>query len=67
MTYLSILKTYLSHSNASFSLRTIDNLLFEKTENEIFSINFPKENIIFDGIKAGDKSGKNSWHELEKK
>ncbi|MDC3154751.1 hypothetical protein OA530_01495 [Pelagibacteraceae bacterium] len=68
MTYPSALKINLSHSNALFGHRNIDNLLFEKkTENEIFSINFPEGKVIFDGIRAGDKTVENSRYKIKKK
>ena len=58
MTLISALKNNLSHSNVPFNHWTINNPLSEKAIDEIYSINFPEGKVIFDGTRAGDKTGK---------
>ncbi len=40
-----------------FTHWTINNVLNEATINEIYSVKIPKGKVIFDGTRAGDKSG----------
>ena len=58
------MKNNLSHSNVPFNHWTITNPLSERAIDEIYSINFPEGKVIFDGTRAGDKSGDNLLSKL---
>ena len=64
MTLINALKNNLSHSNAPFNHWIINNPLSEKAIDEIYSINFPEGKVIFDGTRAGDKTGDNLLSKL---
>ena len=52
MTLINALKNNLSHSNVPFNHWIINSPLSEKAIDEIYSINFPEGNVIFDGTRA---------------
>ena len=64
MTLINALKNNLSHSNVPFNHWTITNPLSERAIDEIYSINFPEGKVIFDGTRAGDKTGDNLLSKL---
>ena len=64
MTLINALKNNLSHSDIPFNHWTIKNPLSEKAIDEIYSINFTEGKVIFDGTRAGDKTGENLLSKL---
>ena len=64
MTLINALKNNLSHSNVPFNHWIINSPLSEKAIDEIYSINFPEGKVIFDGTRAGDKTGDNLLSKL---
>ena len=64
MTLINALKNNLSHSNVPFNHWIINNPLSEKAIDEIYSINFSEGKVIFDGTRAGDKTGDNLLSKL---
>ena len=64
MTLINALKNNLSHSNVPFNHWIINDPLSEKAIDEIYSINFPEGKVIFDGTRAGDKTGDNLLSKL---
>ena len=64
MTIISALKNNLSHYAEPFNHWIINNPLSEKAIDEIYSINFPEGKVIFDGTRAGDKTGENLLSKL---
>ena len=64
MTLINALKNNLFHSNVPFNHWIINSPLSEKAIDEIYSINFPEGKVIFDGTRAGDKTGDNLLSKL---
>ena len=64
MSLVNALRNNLIHFKEPFSHWTLENPLSETSIDEVYSIEFPKGDVIFDGTRAGDKTGKNLLSKL---
>ena len=59
MSLVNALRNNLNHFKEPFSHWTLENPLSETSIDEIYSMELPDGNVIFDGTRAGDKTGNN--------
>ena len=59
MSLVNALRNNLNHFKEPFSHWTLENPLSETSIDEIYSMELPEGNVIFDGTRAGDKTGNN--------
>ena len=64
MSLVNALRNNLNHFKEPFSHWTLENPLSESSIDEVYSIEFPEGDVIFDGTRAGDKTGKNLLSKL---
>ena len=64
MSLINALRNNLNHFKEPFSHWTLENPLSETSIDEVYSIEFPEGDVIFDGTRAGDKTGKNLLSKL---
>ena len=64
MSLVNALRNNLIHFKEPFSHWTLENPLSETSIDEVYSIEFPEGDVIFDGTRAGDKTGKNLLSKL---
>ena len=64
MSLVNALKNNLNHFKEPFNHWTLENPLSETSIDEIYSIKFKEGDVIFDGTRAGDKTGKNLLSKL---
>ena len=64
MSLVNALKNDLNHFNAPFNHWTLENPLSETLIDEVYDIKFPEGDVIFDGTRAGDKTGNNLLSKL---
>ncbi len=64
MSLVNALRNNLNHFNEPFSHWTLENPLSETSIDEVYSIEFPEGDVIYDGTRAGDKTGKNLLSKL---
>ena len=64
MSLVNALRNNLIHFKEPFSHWTLENPLSESCIDEVYSIEFPEGDVIFDGTRAGDKTGKNLLSKL---
>lgn len=64
MSLVNALRNNLNHFKEPFSHWTLENPLSETCIDEVYSIEFPEGDVIFDGTRAGDKTGKNLLSKL---
>ena len=58
MTLINSLENYLKNHTYPFNHWTIDKPLSEEAIDEIYKVKIPEGEVIFDGTRAGDKTGK---------
>ena len=58
MTLVNSLQNHLTNHNYPFNHWTVDKPLSEEAINEIYEVKIPEGKVIFDGTRAGDKTGK---------
>ena len=64
MSLVNALKNDLNHFNEPFNHWTLENPLSETLIDEVYDIKFPEGDVIFDGTRAGDKTGNNLLSKL---
>ena len=64
MSLINALRNNLNYFKEPFSHWTLENPLSEASIDEVYSIDFPEGDVIFDGTRAGDKTGKNLLSKL---
>ncbi len=64
MSLVNALKNDLNHFKEPFSHWTLENPLSETLIDEVYDIKFPEGDVIFDGTRAGDKTGNNLLSKL---
>ena len=64
MSLVNALKNDLNHFKEPFSHWTLENPLSETLIDEVYDIKFPQGDVIFDGTRAGDKTGNNLLSKL---
>jgi hypothetical protein len=64
MTLVNSLTNHLEQFREPFNHWTVSNPLSEATIDEIYNVRVPEGEVIFDGTRAGDKSGKNLLSKL---
>ena len=64
MSLVNALKNNLYHFNKPFNHWTLENPLSETLIDEVYDIKFPEGDVIFDGTRAGDKTGNNLLSKL---
>ncbi len=64
MSLINALRNNLNHYKEPFSHWTLEKPLSETSIDEVYSIEFPEGDVIFDGTRAGDKTGKNLLSKL---
>ena len=64
MSLVNALRNNLNHFKEPFSHWTLENPLSESCIDEVYNIEFPEGDVIFDGTRAGDKTGKNLLSKL---
>ena len=64
MSLVNALRNNLNHFKEPFSHWTLENPLSETSIDEVYSIEFPEGDVIYDGTRAGDKTGKNLLSKL---
>ena len=64
MSLVNALKNNLNHFNKPFNHWTLENPLSETLIDEVYDIKFPEGDVIFDGTRAGDKTGNNLLSKL---
>ena len=58
MTLVNSLQNHTENHSYPFNHWTIDKPLSDDAINEIYQVKIPEGDVIFDGTRAGDKSGK---------
>ena len=58
MTLVNSLQNHLTNHTYPFNHWTVDQPLSEKAIDEIYQVKIPEGEVIFDGTRAGDKTGK---------
>ena len=64
MSLVNALKNDLNHFKEPFNHWTLENPLSETLIDEVYDIKFPEGDVIFDGTRAGDKTGNNLLSKL---
>ena len=64
MSLVNALKNNLNYFKEPFSHWTLENPLSETLIDEVYDIKFPEGDVIFDGTRAGDKTGNNLLSKL---
>ena len=64
MTLVNSLLNHVENHSYPFNHWTIDQPLSEKAIDEIYRVQIPEGEVIFDGTRAGDKSGKDLLSKL---
>ena len=64
MSLVNALTNDLNHFKEPFSHWTLENPLSETLIDEVYDIKFPEGDVIFDGTRAGDKTGNNLLSKL---
>ncbi len=64
MSLVNALTNDLSHFKEPFNHWTLENPLSETLIDEVYDIKFPEGDVIFDGTRAGDKTGNNLLSKL---
>ena len=64
MSLVNALKNDLNYYNQPFNHWTLENPLSETLIDEVYDIKFPEGDVIFDGTRAGDKTGNNLLSKL---
>ena len=64
MSLVNALTNDLNHFKEPFSHWTLENPLSETLIDEVYDIKFPQGDVIFDGTRAGDKTGNNLLSKL---
>ena len=64
MSLVNALTNDLNHFKEPFNHWTLENPLSETLIDEVYDIKFPEGDVIFDGTRAGDKTGNNLLSKL---
>ena len=64
MSLVNALKNDLNYFKEPFNHWTLENPLSETLIDEVYDIKFPEGDVIFDGTRAGDKTGNNLLSKL---
>ena len=64
MSLVNALKNDLNHFKEPFNHWILENPLSETLIDEVYDIKFPEGDVIFDGTRAGDKTGNNLLSKL---